>query len=327
MSQLKYWQAINQAMAEELERDPTVCLFGEDVGAPGGPFGASVKLQQRFGDWRVRDTPISEATLVGTALGASMTGLRPIVEVMFFDFIAMTLDQLVNQAAKASYMSAGRFHAPMVVRTLCGAGRGTGPQHSQNLEAWLAHVPGLKVVWSSTPADAKGLLKAAVRDDNPVIVIESLSLWSVRGEVDEDPDLVVPIGKATVARPGNDVTVVSWGGAVHRALAAAEAAAPSIDVEVIDLRTISPYDAETITKSVNKTGRLVIVHDATVAFGAGAEIAAFIAAECFGALLAPIRRVGAPFAPAPFPPHLERAFYPQADDIHAAIVDALEGSK
>lgn len=326
MTQLKYWQAINQAMAEELDRDRWVCLIGEDVGAAGGAFGASAGLQERFGDWRVRDTPISEATIVGTALGASMSGLRPIVEVMFLDFMAVAMDQLVNQAAKVSFMSAGKYHAPMVVRTLAGSGRGTGPQHGQNLEGWLAHVPGLKVVWASEPADAKGLLKSAVRDDDPVVVIESLALWSRRGEVPEDPDHLVPVGRAAVRRTGRDVTVVSWGAAVHRAISAAAELEPAVDAEVIDLRSISPLDRETLLASVAKTGRLVIVHEAVGPFGPGAEIAFLVASECFSALRAPVRRVTPPFAPVPFPPHLEKAYFPQVEDVVAAVNDVTRSA-
>lgn len=323
MATLKYWQAINQAMQEEMFRDDTVCIIGEDVGAPGGAFGATKGLQNAFGEWRVRDTPISEAAIVGTALGASMTGLRPIVEVMFLDFMAVAMDQVVNQAAKVSYMSAGHYNAPMVIRTICASGRQTGPQHSQNLEAWLAHVPGLKVVWGSTPADAKGLLKAAIRDDNPVVVIESLSLWSTRGEVSDAVDDLVPIGKAAVRCEGDDVTVVTWGGAAPRAAAAVAELDGQISVELIDLRTISPWDTETVLDSVRKTGRLVIVHDAVGPFGAGAEIAATAASECFDALRSPIQRVAAPFAPSPFAPQLEEAFLPQPAAIAAAIASTV----
>ncbi|ADU49623.1 alpha-ketoacid dehydrogenase subunit beta [Intrasporangium calvum] len=325
MGQIKYWQAINSALAEEMERDSSVCVIGEDVGEPGGPFGATVKLLDRFGEWRVRDTPISEAAIVGTALGAAMTGLRPVAEVMFMDFMPLAMDQLVNQAAKISYMSGGSYKAPMVVRTLSGAGRGTGPQHSQSFEGWLGNVPGLKVVWGSNPADAKGLLKAAIRDDNPVVVIESLSLWSMRGEVPEDPEVIVPIGKASVARPGSHVTVVSWGAAVHRVLAAAEQLAPQVEVEVIDLRTISPVDEETVLESVARTGRLVIVHDSPSPYGPGAEIAALAADKAFFDLKAPVQRVTPPFAPTPFPPNLEAAFFPQAEEIVRAIELVLKG--
>ena len=326
MTMMKYWQAINLALAEELERDAAVVVFGEDVGAAGGPFGATMNLQERFGDRRVRDTPISEATLVGAALGASMTGLRPVVEVMFFDFIAMAMDQIVNQAAKASYMSAGRFHAPMVIRTLSGAGRSTGPQHSQNFEAWLAHVPGLKVVWGSQPSDARGLLKSAIRDDDPVVVIESLSLWSLKGDVNDiDSDSgLVPIGKAATVRHGTDVTIVSWGSAVHRCLAAAAQLDDQISVEVVDLRTISPIDSETVLDSVSRTGRLAVVHDAPEAFGGGAEVAALVAGHAWDHLRAPIVRVAAPFAPTPFPPHMEQAFFPQPDRIASSVVELME---
>ena len=327
MAVLKYWQAINRAMHEEMTRDASVCVVGEDVGAPGGPFGATKNLQDAFGPKRVRDTPISEAAIVGLALGASMTGLRPIVEVMFMDFITVAMDQISNQAAKASYMSAGAFHAPMVIRTVCASGRSTGPQHSQNLEAWLAHVPGLKVVWGATSADAKGLLKAAVRDEDPVVVIESLELWSERGEVEGDPEIVVPIGKAAVRCEGDDVTVVTWGGALRRVLAATETVSADVGVDVIDLRTISPWDQATVLNSVRKTGRLVVVHDAVSAFGVGAEIAATVAAECFEDLRAPIRRLAAPFAPSPFPPHLERAYLPQPQQIAAAISDTARRSR
>lgn len=319
MGTLKYWQAINSALAEEMERDPSVCIIGEDVAEPGGPFGATTKLLDKFGAWRVRDTPISEAAIVGAALGASMTGLRPVAEVMFMDFMTLAMDQVVNQAAKISYMSAGSYKAPMVVRTLAGAGRGTGPQHSQTFEAWLGNVPGLKVVWGSNPADAKGLLKAAIRDDSPVVVIESLSLWSMRGDVPDDPETIVPIGKAATVRSGKDVTIVSWGAAVHRALAAAEELAPDVDAEVIDLRTISPVDEETVLDSVRRTGRLVIVHDSPAPYGGGAEIAALAVDKAFSDLKAPVRRITPPFAPTPFPPNLEEAFFPQAGDIVRAV--------
>ena len=316
MAKLKYWKAINEAIAEEMERDERVVLVGEDVGKPGGTYIATKGLYDRFGANRVRDTPISEAALVGLATGAAMTGLRPIIEIMFFDFLTLASDQLVNHAAKVSSASGGRFRVPMVMRTMCGAGRNTGPQHGQSLEAWVAHVPGLKVVWPSNPADMKGLLKAAVRDDNPVVVIESLALWGARGEVPED-DHVVPIGQAAVAREGEDVTIVSWGGAAPRAVAAAEelAGAHGISAEVVDLRTLSPIDERAILTSVAKTGRLVIVHDAVRPFGGGAEVAAIAAEHGFSSLRAPIRRVAAAWAPVPFPPQLEAAFFPQVADV------------
>ncbi|WP_105035514.1 alpha-ketoacid dehydrogenase subunit beta [Cryobacterium aureum] len=324
MTALKYWQAVNTAMREEMERDPKVILFGEDVAAPGGSFGASKGLLDAFGPERVRDTPISEATIVGTALGAAMTGYRPIVEIMFFDFVAVAMDQIVNQAAKVSYMSAGGYAAPMVIRTICAAGRRTGPQHSQNLEALFAHIPGLKVVWGSTPADVRGLLKAAIRDDGPVLAIESLVEWSSRGEVDEAED-IVPIGSAAVRTQGDDITVLSWGGAAPKTVRALEELG-DVSVELIDLRTISPWDRDTVLASVEKTGRLLIVHDAVVDFGVGAEIAATVGRELFGRLRSPIERLGALRAPAPFAPHLEDAYLPQPSDIAAAVRDLVRPS-
>lgn len=323
MTTLKYWQAVNRAMHEEMRRDERVIVMGEDVGAPGGPFGATKGLLDAFGADRVRDTPISEAAIVGTALGAAMAGYRPIVEVMFLDFMTVAMDQVVNQAAKVSYMSAGRFHAPMVIRSLCASGRRTGPQHSQNLEAWLAHVPGLKVVWGSTPADARGLLKAAVRDDDPVVVIESLAAWSTRGDVSDDEDETVPIGQAAVRREGRDLTLVTWGGAAARSLKAVESLDGDIDVELIDLRTISPWDRQAVFASVERTGRLLVAHDAVAAFGVGAEIAATVADERFDSLRAPVRRLGAPFAPSPFAPQLEEAYLPQPDVIASAAAEIV----
>jgi pyruvate/2-oxoglutarate/acetoin dehydrogenase E1 component len=326
MTAMKYWQAVNSAMKEEMERDPKVILIGEDVAAPGGSFGASKGLLDAFGPARVRDTPISEATIVGTALGAAMTGYRPIVEVMFFDFTAVAMDQIVNQAAKISYMSAGGYKAPMVIRTICAAGRRTGPQHSQNLEAWFAHVPGLKVVWGSTPADVRGLLKAAIRDDSPVIAIESLVEWGTRGEVDENDD-IVEIGSAAVRTEGTDITIVSWGGAAPKSVKALELLDDDISVELIDLRSISPWDTQTVLDSVAKTGRLLIVHDAVLEFGVGAEVAAVVNHDLFGQLKAPVERLGAPKAPAPFAPHLEDAFLPQPADIAAAATDIVRRSR
>jgi pyruvate/2-oxoglutarate/acetoin dehydrogenase E1 component len=321
---LKYREAVTAAIAEEMERDPTVVLFGEDVAAAGGTFLATRGLLDRFGPARVRDTPISEATLVGTAIGAAMTGLRPIVEIMFLDFLTLASDQLVNHAAKVASVSDGEFAAPMVMRTLNGAGRAAGPQHGQSLESWVAHVPGLKVVMPATPADAKGLLKAAVRDPGPVVVIESLAIWGLKGDVPEG-DHVVPIGEAAVARAGTDVTLVAWGGAVQRTLAAADElhAEHGVAAEVLDLRTLSPLDAGAILRSLEKTGRIVIVHDAVGPFGGGAEVAAVAASEGFHALRAPVRRVTAPFAPVPLGAALEASYYPQPRDIVETVREVL----
>ena len=320
---IKYWQAVNQALGDALVSDERVILYGEDVGEAGGPFGASKGLQERFGVNRVRDTPISEAAIVGTAVGAAMTGMRPIVEVMFMDFLGLAMDQLVNQAAKVSYMSGGAFRAPLVVRTLCGAGRGTGPQHGQSFEGWLSNVPGLKVVWPSDPADAYGLLRSAVDDDDPVVVIESLRLWTMRQDVE---DLVkVPIGSAAIRRGGTDVTLVAWGAAVHRAMAAAAlCSGHGVEVEVIDLRTISPLDEDTILESLAKTGRLAIVEDGPGHVGVGTRLGALAAGPGFDSLRDPVLHVCSPFAPVPFSPLLEDAYFPSAEHIADAIINRLK---
>lgn len=312
---MKYWQAVNLALAEELERDGDVMVFGEDVGKAGGPFGATRGLQDKFGADRVRDTPLSEAGIVGAAVGAAMNGARPVVEVMFFDFVTLVMDQLVNQAAKVRYMSGGALRAPMVVRVLCGAGRGSGPQHSQSFESWLAHVPGLTVVAPGNPGDARGLLKAAIRSDDPVIVIDNSRLWAVRGEVAED-DPVPELGTARIVRPGKDLTIVAWSWALARANEAAEELAEAgMDPELVDLRSLSPLDRTTVLDSVRKTGRLLVVHDSPADYGPGAEIVALAAEEGFEALRARPVRLTPPFAPAPFPKHLEDAYYPQRRDI------------
>jgi pyruvate dehydrogenase E1 component beta subunit len=324
MTNLKYWQAINLALTEEMARDDTVCIWGEDVGLAGGPFSATKGLSNRFGLNRVRDTPISEAIIVGAAVGAAMSGLRPVVEIMFLDFITLAMDQLVNQAAKTSYMSEGAFNVPMVVRTLCGAHRGAGPQHSQHLEALVAGIPGLKVAAGSNPADARGLLKSAIRDDDPVVVIESVGLWTMRGEVDADNDALVPLGRAAIVRPGTDVTVVCWAAAVPRSIVAADSlAGAGIEAEVIDLRSLLPLDTKTILESVARTGSLVIVQDSTAPYSVSSEVAAVVASEGFDLLTHPVIRIGAPFAPVPFPPWLEAAYYPGADVIASAVIAML----
>lgn len=316
MSTTKFWQAVNTALAEELERDPDVILFGEDVGKAGGPFGASRGLRERFGADRVRDTPIAEGAITGAAVGAAMCGLRPVVEVMYFDFVTLAMDQLANQAAKMRYMSGGGLSVPLTMLTFCGSGRGSGPQHSQSLETWLAHIPGISVVYPSNPADAKGLLKASIRSADPVVFIESSRLWTLRGEVPDTDDHLVPIGKAAVVRSGSDITLVSWGWALSRTLEAAGMLADEgVDPEVIDLRTISPLDEDTILQSVRRTGRLVVVHDASKQFGPGAEVCAVVAEHAFASLRAPVARVTPPFAPAPFADQLERDYFPTADRI------------
>ncbi len=319
MPELRYVRAITEALAEELARDERVVLLGEDIGEPGGTFGATRGLQQQFGKTRVHDTPISETAIVGAAIGAAINGLRPVVEVMFMDFLATCWDQIVNQMAKVRYMSGGQVRLPLVLRTHSGAGLNAGPQHSGSLEAWAVHVPGLKVVVPSTPADAKGLLKSAIRDDNPVIVVENKTLYAMKGEVPAGEHLV-PIGKAEVRRTGGDVTLVAWSRMVHEALKAAERLADEgVAVEVVDPRTLSPLDQDAILASVGKTGRLVVAHEAWAPCGVGAEIAALVAERAFGDLKAPIGRVTPPFTPVPFSPPLEKSWLPGAEQIASAI--------
>lgn len=327
MATIKYWHAINQAISEEMERDPSVVLIGEDVGLPGGPFGASRGLLDKFGSNRVKDTPISELAIAGMGVGAAMTGIRPIVEIMFNDFSTLAMDQIVNQAAKMSFMSGGKISVPLVIRSLIASGMKTGPQHGQSLEALYGHIPGLKVIWPSNPADMKGLLKSAIRDNNPVIVFESLALWSSKGDV-PDGDFTIPIGKANVIKEGKDVSILSIGSAVNRSLQAAmELENQGVSAEVIDLRSISPLDDETIFKSVSKTGRVVIVHDAVKPFGIGAEIVARINEEMFESLKAAPKRIASPFSPVPFAPLLEKQYFPQVENIVKGVKDLLYKKK
>jgi pyruvate dehydrogenase E1 component beta subunit len=317
---LKFWQALNEAMVEEMERDASVVLVGEDVAAVGGTYGVTRGLLDRFGPLRVRDTPISESALAGLGVGGATVGLRPIVEIMFLDFTMLAMDQIVQQAAKFRYFTSG-CPLPVVFRTMCGAGAGMGAQHSQSLEAWFCHVPGLKVVMPSTPADAKGLLKAAIRDEGPVVFIETAALLTGRGEVPDDPDRVVPLGVADVKREGEDVTVVAIGRYVARALAAAEAlSGEGVSVEVVDPRTLQPLDTAVILASVRKTGRLVVAHEAPVPFGVGAEICAIAAEHAFDHLDAPVRRVGAPFTNIPVSQQLADLRVPSVDDLVSAIL-------
>ncbi|PWB66989.1 MAG: alpha-ketoacid dehydrogenase subunit beta [Deltaproteobacteria bacterium] len=321
MRDLTLSQAINEALAEELERDPRVFLIGEDIGLHGGAFGVTKGLFSRFGPDRVRNTPISEAAIAGAAVGSALVGARPVAELMYIDFITIAMDQIVNQGAKVKYMFGGKARVPMVLRAPFGAGRANAAQHSQSLEAWLCHVPGLKVVMPSTPADAKGLLKSAIRDDNLVVFLENKHLYFQKGPVPEG-EYAVPLGVADIKRPGRDVTVVATARQVHAAISAAEALAKEgIEVEVLDPRTLWPLDTETIIASVKKTGRLVTVHEAVKRFGFGAEVAAIIAeSEAFDYLDAPIRRVAGAEVPVPFSKSLEDLFLP---DEHK-IIDACK---
>ncbi|RLB36850.1 MAG: alpha-ketoacid dehydrogenase subunit beta [Deltaproteobacteria bacterium] len=324
MRELRYIWAINEALGEEMERDPNVFIVGEDVGLPGGAFGATRGLVDRFGPERVIDTPISEAAIMGLAAGAASNGLRPVVEIMFMDFMTMCMDGVVNQIAKMRYMFGSQFSMPLVIRTPAGAGLHAGPQHSQSLEAWFAHIPGLKVVMPATPYDVKGILKAAIRDDNPVLVIEHKALHALKGEVPEQ-EYVLPIGKAFTKRQGTDVTIVATSRMVHEALKAAEELEKrGISVEVIDLLSISPWDKSAVFESVSKTHRLVIAQEAVKNFGAGSEIAATVAEEILDELDAPIIRVGAPFVPVPFA--LEEVYLPDALHIVKAIETIMKKS-
>lgn len=322
MKEIRYIRAINEAIKEEMERDENVVLIGEDVGVPGGSFGASRGLYDLFGPERVFDTPISEAAITGLAAGAAACGLRPILEIMFMDFMTVCMDGIVNQIAKMRYMFGSQNTVPIVIRTPSGAGLNAGPQHSQSLEAWFAHVPGLKVVMPGTPYDVKGLIKAAVRDDNPVIVVEHKALYAMKGEIPEE-EYLVPIGKADVKKEGSDVTVVAVSKMVHESLKAAESLAQEgISIEVIDLLTVSPWDRESVFNSVGKTHRLVVAHEAVKSFGIGAEISAAVSEEIMDELDAPIMRVGAPYVPVPF--SLERAYLPDSGDITVAVKKTLE---
>ena len=319
--------AMCQAFDEELGRDDRVCLFGEDVGEFGGVFGTSGSLQQKYGKRRVFDTPLSEAAIIGTAVGAAMSGLRPVVEIMYVDFITVGMDPLVNQAAKLRYMSGGQLKLPLVLFTQCGAGTSEAAQHSQSLEAWFAHVPGLKVVMPATVRDAKGLLKASIRDDNPVVFIWHKLLYDLEEEV-PDGEWLVPLGRAEVRRDGTDLTVVATSLMVHRAMAAADKLAGEISIELIDPRSIVPLDIDTILASVAKTGRLLVVHEAPVRGGIGGEIVRQVAETAFDRLRCPPVVLGGANLPMPFAQVLENACIPQEEDIVAAarrIVKSHDG--
>ena len=319
MPETTYIKAITHTLADAMRADERVFVLGEDV-AEGGPYTATAGLAAEFGTARVINTPISEAAITGVAIGAAQSGLRPVLEIMFVDFITLALDQLVNAAAKAHFMSGGQLNVPLVLRTQGGAGQRGAAQHSQSLESWLTHVPGLKVVMPSRAADAAGLLASAIADPNPVVFIENKTLYFRKGEV-PDPAPPVPIGRAATLRRGGDVTIVALSALVDDAVAAAGrlAAEYGIEAEVIDPRSLVPLDLETIVESVERTGRLVIAHEAVEHGGFGAEIAAQVQAAAFDFLDAPVARIGAPFAPVPFSAPLEDAYVPGADDVVAAV--------
>ena len=328
MRELSFAQAIREALDEELARDENIILFGEDIGKWGGVFRTTEGLMEKYGPERVVDTPLSEEGYVGLAVGIAMTGMHPVPEIMFGDFITLAMDQIVNQAAKMRYMTGGQVKVPITIRATMGGGRSSGAQHSQSWHAWFAHVPGLKVVVPSTPYDAKGLLKTALREPNPVVFFEDKVMYQkIKGNVPEE-EYVIPFGEADIKRSGDDVTIIALSRMVHSALAAADRLAEKgISAEVIDPRTLTPLDEKTLVESVCKTGGAVIVDEGYNRFGVTAELAAVIARGAFDYLDAPIERLGALDVPIPFTPPLEFATIPDEERIVAAVLRVLEGRR
>lgn len=319
-------QAVNEALAEELRRDETVFVIGEDVAEAGTPFKVLAGLVEEFGPERVLDTPISEPGITGLALGAAITGMRPVVDIMFGDFLTLIMDQVANQAAKTHYMSGGSLKAPLTIRTTLGATRRSAAQHSQSLHAWVAHVPGLKVALPATPYDAKGLLKSAIRDDNPVVVFEDKMMYTTKGHVPED-EYLIPLGVAEVKREGEDLTLIATSSMVYVALAAAAALEDDgVSVEVVDPRTLAPLDADTLIASARKTGRVIVVDEGHRSYGASAELAAVVADGAFWHLDAPVKRLAAMDVPIPFSPVLEDETVPTAERVVAEAL-SLVGKK
>ena len=319
MPELTYREAVRDGLAAAMRADQSVFIMGEDIAEMGGSMGVTQGLLDEFGAERVRNTPISEMAIVGAGIGAAMAGMRPVVEIMYEDFLTLSLEQIVNQAAKHRYMSGGQLTVPLTIRTQGGAGWSPGAQHAQQLEAWLVHIPGLKVVYASTPQDVRGLLWTAIHDDNPVVFFEHRLLYPVKGEVTDELE-PIPFGKARVVREGTDVTVIAVGPLVHRALDAAKRAEEDgISVEIVDPRTLQPLDEETLVESVKKTNRAVVAHEAVTRMGFGAEVASVLQYQAFDYLDAPIERVGAKFAPLAFAPVMEQFVVPNADDVLAAI--------
>ena len=320
MSVMTYREALNQALREEMQRDPRVFVIGEEVGLYEGAYKVTQGLLKEFGDKRVVDTPIAESGFTGVGIGAAMVGLRPVVEMMTFNFALLALDQIVNSAAKMYYMSGGQYNIPIVIRGPGGPAHQLAAQHSQSMESYFYHVPGLKVVRPSTPADAKGLLKSAIRDDNPVVFIESETLYAIKGEVPDDEDFLIPLGQAIVRREGTDVTVIAYMGMMYRAMEAAEELAKEgISVEIVDPRTLQPLDSATIVGSVRKTHRAVVVEAGAGFAGMGSELAAYVTEQAFDDLDAPIERVTGASAPMPYARNLERLKTPSKDKIVDAV--------
>lgn len=325
MRELTYAQALREAIREEMERDARVYLMGEDIGIYGGGFDVTLGLIEQFGAKRVMDTPISEAAFVGAAVGSALTGLRPVVEIMFSDFLAVCYDQIINQAAKMRYMSGGVMRVPLVIRTAAGGGTGAAAQHSQSLEVLFAHIPGLKVAVPATPHDAKGLLKTAIRDDNPVIFLEQKLLYAEQGPVPEE-EYCIPFGVADEKRAGDDIAIITYGRTVHMALEAAQMLQQEgVDAGVLDLRTLYPLDTDAILRAAKHTGRVLIVHEAVEFCGFGAQIAAVIAqSEAIRALKAPIKRLGAAHCPTPFSQELEKRALPNVEEIVRAARELMK---
>jgi acetoin:2,6-dichlorophenolindophenol oxidoreductase subunit beta len=319
MPELSYREAVRDALSTAMRKDDDVFIMGEDIAEMGGSMGVTQGMLDEFGPERVRNTPISEIAIAGAGIGAAMQGMRPVVEIMYEDFLTVSMEQIVNQAAKHRTMSGGQLKVPVTIRTQGGAGWSPGAQHAQQLEAWFVHVPGLKVVFASTPTDVRGLLWSAIYDDNPVVFFEHRLLYGIKEEVPDEIE-PIPLGKARVLREGEDVTVVATGPMVHQSLkAAAEAEKDGISVEVVDPRTLQPLDTETIVASVKKTNRCVTAHEAVTRMGFGAEVAAIVQYEAFDWLDAPIERVGAKFAPLAFAPVMEQYVVPQVEDVLAAV--------
>src|SRR4051812_25893401 len=320
MPELSYREAVRDALATAMRKDDGVFVMGEDIAEMGGSMGVTHGLLEEFGPERIRNTPISEMAIVGAGIGAAMQGMRPVVEIMYEDFLTLSTEQIINQAAKHRSMSGGQLKVPLTIRTQGGAGWSPGAQHAQQLEAWFVHIPGLKVVFASTPADVRGLLWSAIYDDNPVVFFEHRTLYGIKEEVPDELE-PIPIGKARIHREGEDVTVVATGRLVHESLAAAkEAEADGISVEVVDPRTLQPLDEDALIESVKKTNRCVVAHEAVTRMGFGAEIAAIVQYGAFDWLDAPIERVGAKFCPLPFAPVMEEWCVPHADDVLDAIM-------
>ncbi len=323
MPEVSFVESLRMTLREEMQKDPLVMLIGEDIGRYGGIFGVTKGLLEEFGPYRVRNTPISESAIIGSALGAAMTGIRTIAEIMYIDFTTCAMDQIVNQVAKIRYMSGGKVKIPLVIRTQCGGGRGNAAQHSQSLEALFFHIPGLKVVMPSTPYDARGLLKASIHDDNPVIFIEHKLLYATKGYVPEE-EYIIPLGQAEIKKKGREVTIITFSYMVWKTLRAAQQLEKEgVDVEVVDLRTLYPLDLETILQSVRKTNRALIVHEGCRRNGIGAEIACRIQEEAFDYLDAPVERVAAMDVPIPYSEPLEKAVIPDEEDIIQGVKRVL----